>query len=67
MKTKILITDLTIYPIIENILKDTNLTFIKREMKKGISYYIQPNFEEVIVDVDVHELEDEFLEDGQLF
>ena len=67
VKVKILATDLDSHLIIENILNDSKLSFDKREMKKGILYTIHPNMEEVIIEPDVEELEDEFLENGQLF
>ena len=66
-KVKIFTSDFTMTPIIENILRDTSLSFDKRVMKKGTSFNIHPNFQDVVIDVDVKELEDEFLEDGQLF
>ena len=54
-------------PIVENIMRDSSLEFDKREFSKGIRYRIHPNFKEVVVDIDIEELQDEFLEEGQLF
>jgi seryl-tRNA synthetase len=54
-------------PTIENILRDSNLTWELRITKKKVYYKIHPNFDEIRTDINVRELEDEFLEDGQLF
>lgn len=64
---KILLKDSTISHIIENIMKDSGLPFKKNASKEGLAYTIDPNFTDVNIDVDVDELEDEFLEEGQLF
>ena len=53
--------------VCKNVLKDSNLTFEEKKARKGLYFTIYPNFDEVIIDVDVEELEDEFLEDGQIF
>jgi len=61
------ITDSNLVPIIENILRDSSLEFDKREFSTGFRYRMYPNFDEVVVDIDIDELQDEFLEEGQLF
>ena len=67
LSARIYLKDDTIYPVIENILKDSHLSFEKKEGKKMIMYVIRPNLSEIVTDVSVEELEDEFLEEGQLF
>jgi len=61
------INNFDLVPVIENIMKDCSLEFDKQEFSKGMRYHIYPNFDEVPIDVDIDELKDEFLEEGQLF
>jgi len=61
------ITNFDLSHVVENVMKDCSLEFEKLEFSKGIRYRIHPNFNEVVVDVDIDELTDEFLEEGQLF
>jgi hypothetical protein len=63
----ILMSDIDLAPMCRNVLKDSNLEFTERITKRGCYFTITPNFEEVVVEVNVEELEDEFLEDGQIF
>jgi len=67
LSARIYLKDDTICPVIENILKDAHLEFEKKEGKKMTMYVIRPNLSEISLDVSVEELEDEFLEEGQLF
>lgn len=61
------INDFELCYVIENIMKDCSLEFDKQEFSKGMRYKIHPNFDETHVEVDIDELTDEFLEEGQLF
>ena len=61
------VTDFDLTHVVENVMRDCSLEFEKIEFSKGVRYKIHPNFEEVVIDVDINELKDEFLEDGQLF
>ena len=54
--------------IVENVIKDLNLKFNRVNLKTKVSFVIHPSErfeEEVVFDLDF--LEDEILEDGQLF
>ena len=48
-------------------MRDCSLEFNKQEFGKGVRYKIYPNFDETHVEIDIDELKDEFLEEGQLF
>jgi len=61
------INNFDLVPVIENIMRDCSLEFERQEFSKGMRYKIRPNFDEVPIDVDIDELKDEFLEEGQLF
>ena len=61
------IVDLDLTHVVENVMNDCSLKFDKIEFSKGTRYKVYPNFDEVIVDVNIDELKDEFLEEGQLF
>ena len=61
------INDFDLVYVVENIMKDCSLEFDKQEFIKGVRYKIQPNFEEVAIDINIDALKDEFLEEGQLF
>lgn len=67
MSARIYLRDDSICPVIENILKDAHLEFEKKSGKKMSMYVVRPNLSEITLDVSVEELEDEFLEEGQLF
>lgn len=67
MSARIYLKDNTISPVVENILKDAHLEFEKKSGKKMSMYVVRPNLSEITLDVSVEELEDEFLEEGQLF
>jgi len=64
---KIRLMDIQIAPVIENLIRDASLEFEKSEEKDSIMYKILPGDIEFSKEIEVEELEDEFLEDGQLF
>ena len=64
---KIRLMDETIAPIIENLIKDAMLKFEKSEEKDSIIYKIIPGEIDFCKEIEVDELKDEFLEEGQLF
>jgi hypothetical protein len=64
---KIRLMDMQLAPVIENLIKDASLKFEKSEEKDSIIYRVIPGEVEFSKDILVEELEDEFLEKGQLF
>ena len=64
---KIRVMSLELAPIIENLIKDASLKFEKSVEDGSIIYVILPGDVRFSREVEVEELEDEFLEKGQLF
>jgi len=64
---KVRLMDVSIAPVFENLIKDATLEFEKSEEKDSIMYKILPGETEFCKEIEVEELQDEFLEDGQLF
>ncbi|MFA5599855.1 MAG: hypothetical protein WDA06_04585 [Phenylobacterium sp.] len=64
---EIKLTDETLSPVVENIIADSSLIFEKSEQGKSIVYLMSPGEIDFSAEIQVKELEDEFLEDGQLF
>ena len=64
---KIRLMDVSIAPILENLITDAQLEFEKSEEVDSIMYKISPGDVEFCKEIEVDELQDEFLEDGQLF
>ena len=67
-KKVVFIGDESIIPIFENIVRDLGLSFTKKKVKKRMRYEVYPNKNKKFdLDIDLNELEDEMLEEGQLF
>lgn len=64
-KIRVMIQELA--PVIENLIKDASLKFEKSAEKDSIIYIIMPGEVRFSKEIEVEELEDEFLEKGQLF
>jgi hypothetical protein len=64
---KINLIDASLAPICENILRDLELNFDKKEYNGVIWYKVESPNRDIEVDLEIQELEDELLTDGQLF
>ena len=64
---RIIVRDETIFPVIENLLNDSEVSFTSKETNSGRLYEILYDKEIEEDPIVLDELEDEFIEEGQLF
>lgn len=61
------IPDSSVCPVAENILKDLGIKYTKDAGETTTIYNLIPSDEPIVRDIEVEELEDEMIEQGQLF